>query len=107
MAIIPHKTPKITKLDGRYKLYNRGFRYKVSFDAMKNYDSYYEAVRWCENTWVPEYTHFVDDSLFIRHILNSNWRASIRTTDGKNKWRREIYLCREEDVTMMLLVAGG
>jgi len=93
MAIIPYKSPKITKLDGRYKLYNRGFRYKVSFDAMKNYQSFLRALTWCENAWGPE-----------RKVWNSNWLVTIA---DKNKWWREIYLCREEDVTMMLLVAGG
>lgn len=103
MAIIPYKSPKITKLDGRYKLYNRGFRYKVSFNTKNNYDPYSRAIKWCENTWGPEY-EWTDKVAWTSKRWNDNWRVVIT---AKNKWWREIYLCREEDVTMMLLVAGG
>jgi len=103
MAIIPYKSPKITKLDGRYKLYNRGFRYKISFNTKNNYDPYSQAVKWCENTWGPEY-EWTDKVAWTSKRWNDNWRVVIT---AKNKWWREIYLCREEDVTMMLLVVGG
>ena len=98
-----HKSPKITRLDKRFKGYNRGFMYRVSFDIQVNYIIYFNALKWCERTYGPEYAW--DDAVtWTRKTWNSNWRAD---TPLKNKYWREIYLRDEQAVTMMLLVVGG
>ena len=97
------KTPNVTKLDGRFKFYNRGFKYRVSFNTQGNYDPYSTALKWCQNTYGPEYTW--DDAVaWTRKIWNNDWRVMI---PPKNKWWREIYLRDEQAVTMLLLVIGG
>lgn len=97
-----HKTPRITKLDKRFKGYNRGFRYRVSFNTQGNYDPYSTALKWCGRTYGPEYSWDSHDT-WSRKIWNEHWRVYT----PKNKWWREIYLRDEQAVTMMLLVVGG
>lgn len=96
------KSPNVTKLDGRYKLYNRGFRYRVSFNTQGNYDFYARVLKWCQNTYGPEY-EWTDKVAWTSKRWNDNWRVMNPT----NKWWREIYLREEQDVTMMLLAVGG
>lgn len=103
MTIKYHKTPKVTKLDGRFKLYNRGFRYRVCFNTHNNYDPYSTALKWCQNTYGLEYT-WADAVAWTSKRWNNDWRA---IAPPKNKYWREIYLRDEQAVTMMLLVVGG
>jgi hypothetical protein len=96
------KSPNVTKLDGRYKLYNRGFKYRISFNTQDNYSKYFKSLKWCERIWGPEYT-WADPVAWTSKRWNNNWR----TMTANNKYWREIYLREEQDVTMMLLAVGG
>ena len=102
MAIIPYKTPTITKLDGRFKFYNRGFKYRISFDTRYDgYIPYRAAIQWCENAYGPECEVWNGNAHHYRK-WNTNWRVVI----PKNKYFRQIYLREETDVTMILLVSN-
>lgn len=103
MSKITHyKSPNITKLDGRYKGYNRGFRYRIDFDTQgEKWQVWMAVMKWCENTWGKEYTWSHDGFLPCR-VWSDDYRTEL---SKKNKYYRHLYLCREEDVTMMLLVA--
>lgn len=100
-SIRHYKTPHIVKLDRRYKGYNRGFRYRVDFDTRgEKWHTWMLVLNWCEATWGKEYT-WSDSSFLSRRIWNGNFRTEL---GSKNKYYRHLYLCREEDVTMLLLV---
>lgn len=96
-----HRTPKITKLDGRFKLYNRGFKYRVSFNTQNEYSAYSNALKWLENTYGPEYTWNVQNT-WSKKIWNHYWQVN---TPATNKFWRDVYLREEQDVTMMMLAA--
>jgi len=99
-SIRHYGNPHIVKLDGRYKGYNRGFRYRVEFNTYKNdkWTEWMNVVKWCENTWGKE-SRWSED-IVPRRLWNDNYRTEF----GKNKHHRILYLCREQDLTMMLLV---
>jgi hypothetical protein len=97
-----YKSPYITKLDGRFKLSKHGFTHRVTFDTQQSWDTFLRALKWCENTYGPEYD-WEANGVFSRKTWNHNWRLLL----PKNRWWREIYLREEQDVTMMLLVVGG
>lgn len=100
-SIRHYKDPHIVKLDRRYKGYSRGFRYRVDFDtySMEKWERWAQIIKWCESTWGEEYS-WTDDSFLARRVWNDNYR----TETGKNKYYRHLYLCREEDLTMLLMV---
>lgn len=104
-SIRHHKNPHIVKLDRRYRGYNRGFRYRVEFDtyAIEKWDAWMRAVKWCENAWGKEQS-WSSGSMFAHAVWNNNYRTEF---SRKNKHHRILYLCREEDLTMMLMVVGG
>ena len=93
-----YKTPRVVKLDRRFKGYNRGFRYRIDFDTQgEKWHTWMQVLTWCENTWGKEYTW--PEGGFAR-IWNNHYRTEF---GSKNKYYRHLYLCREEEVTMMLL----
>jgi len=93
-----YKDPAIVKLDGRYKGYNRGFRYRIDFDVQGpgKWERWHQAVEWCERTWGGEY--------IWHHTGTRSWSTQYRTDIPKNKYFRQLYLRSEEDLTMLLLV---
>lgn len=98
-----YKTPAVVKLDRRFKGYNRGFRYRIDFDTQgEKWHTWMQVLKWCEATWSKEYIWSNDGPLPQRV-----WSNDYRTEFGsRNKYYRHLYLCREEDVTMMLLAVG-
>ena len=104
MTIIKHyKNPHIVKLDGRFKGYNRGFRYRIDFNTYgaDKWQAWLRAVKWCEAVWGKEYSW--SDDVVPHRLWNDNYRTEF---GAKNKYYRHLYLCREEDVTMLLLVGA-
>lgn len=101
-SIRHYGNPHIVKLDRRYKGYNRGFRYRIDFDtySMDNWTVWMRVVKWCEATWGKEQT-WANSGIFAHAVWNENYS----TETGKNKYYRHLYLRREEDLTMMLMVA--
>ena len=97
-----YKDPNVVKLDRRFKGYNRGFRYRIDFNTYgtNKWEQWMRVVKWCEGAWGKEYS-WSDDSFLARKVWNDNYRTEF---GSKNKYYRHLYLCREEDVTMMLLV---
>jgi len=99
------RAPKVTKLDKRFKFYNSGFRFRITFDISKTNKSgnekYIAARKWCEDTYGVEYANSTDN-WFSRKNWNQHWR--VRTP--KNSNYRLLYVRDEVDVTMLLLVAG-
>ena len=98
-SIRHYKTPHVVKLDGRYKFYPK-FKYRVDFDTknMDKWQTWINVVKWCENTWGKEV------------VWNPPRPAptEYRTEySKKNKFYRHLYLRREEDLTMMLLVISA
>lgn len=97
-----YRTPAVVKLDRRYKGYNRGFRYRIDFDTQgEKWEVWMRAFKWCENSYGKEYSWAPNG--FAR-IWNDEYRTEL---GSRNKYYRHLYLRREEDVTMLLLVVGG
>lgn len=98
-----YKNPNIIKLDGRYKFYPK-FKYRIEFDTkgMEKWHIWLALCKQCEATWGKEY-EFVANGFLSRRMYNDNWRTE---TPSKNKYYRHLYLRTEQDLTLMLLVAG-
>ena len=95
-SIRHYKTPRIVKLDGRYKFYPK-FQYRIDFDTqnMGNWERWYKVTQWCTTTWGEEYIWS------IKHPKPTEYRTEVAK---KNRHFRHLYLRSEQDLTMLLLV---
>jgi len=87
----------VEQLDGRFKWYKQGFRYRVVFgvrdsNALKRW---IHAFNWLEQTYGKE-RGLSDDGCAV---LNEFYRI-----DMPSKRCRQVYLHNERELTMLLLV---
>ena len=102
-TIIHRRNPHIVKLDRRYKGYNRGFRYRVEFNTKgEEWNRWKTVLDWCESAYGKEW-EWSNGNGFGHRVWNNNYRTE---RPARNLWWRQLYLCREEDITMLLLLIG-
>lgn len=99
----------ITKLDRRYKGYNRGFRYRVEFRIGPRFANgdplwsrYQTIIGLLENTYGKE-LEWIHNGVTTQRRYNDNYRIETPA----NKWYRQLYLRNEQDITVLLLAVGA
>lgn len=93
-----YKEPRVVRLDGRYKLFNAGFKYRIEFNTQGDgkWQHWLSIADWCKQTWGKEFSW--------EKGVNPNYRTDVPDT---NRHFRFLYLKTEKDVTMLLLVVGA
>jgi len=100
--IIHMKSLTVTKLDGRFKYYKQGFRFRISLNVRDEKTNYRRGIKWCEETFGAEWDWTSNSPFDRRRRWNSNWRVTV----PKNKQWRQMFFKEESNVSMFLLVVS-